>query len=123
MVRLVALPDQDLEEWLAFMWADYRSQLLGAGFSSGEASLNIEQNAKALFNNGIPNEDQRIFHVMDDEVKLGYLWVATREKSSAGVWYVYDIMIDEVFRGKGYGRSTMRAAEDYVKSQVAQYSN
>jgi ribosomal protein S18 acetylase RimI-like enzyme len=117
MVRLVVIPDQDLEEWLASMWADYRNQLLGAGFSPEEVSLNIERNEKALFNNGIPDEDQRIFYVMDDEVKLGHLWVATREKFNVGEWYVYDIMIDEVFRGKGYGRRTMQAAEDYVKSQ------
>jgi len=117
MIRLVALSDQDLGEWLALMWADYRSQLLGAGFSSEEASLNIERNGKALFDNGVPNDDQRVFHVMDEGVKVGSLWLATREKHSAGAWYVYDIMIDEGFRGKGFGRSTMRAAEDYVKSQ------
>jgi ribosomal protein S18 acetylase RimI-like enzyme len=117
MIRLVALPDQDLEEWLALMWADYRSQLLSAGFSSEEASLNIEQNEKALFDNGVPNDHQRVFHVMDEEVKVGSLWLATREKQNAGAWYVYDIMIDEEFRGKGFGRSTMRAAEEYVKSQ------
>jgi ribosomal protein S18 acetylase RimI-like enzyme len=117
MIRLVELPDQDLEEWTALMWADYRSQLLGAGFSSEEASLNIEQNGKALFDNGVPNDDQRIFHVMDGAAKVGSLWLATREKHHGGEWYVYDIMIDEEYRGKGFGRSAMRAAEDYVKSQ------
>jgi len=30
---------------------------------------------------------------------------------------VYDIVIDEEFRGEGFGRSAMQAAEDYVKSQ------
>jgi ribosomal protein S18 acetylase RimI-like enzyme len=117
MIRLVPLPDQDLEEWLALMWADGRSQLQGAGFSSEEASLRIEQNGKALFDNGVPNDDQRVFHVMDEEVKVGSLWLATREKRNAGEWYVYDIMIDEEHRGKGFGRSTMRAAEDYVRNQ------
>jgi ribosomal protein S18 acetylase RimI-like enzyme len=117
MIRLVVLPDQDLEEWLALMWADYRSQLLGAGFSSEEASLNIEQNGKALFDNGVPNDDQRVFHVMDDDVKVGSLWLSTREKRNAGEWYVYDIMIDEEYRGNGFGRSTMRVAEEFVKSQ------
>ena len=117
MIHLVELPNQDLEEWLALMWADYRNQLLGAGFSFEEASLNIEQNGKALFDNGVPNQDQRVFHVLDDGVKVGSLWLATREKQHAGEWYVYDIMIDEEYRGQGFGRSTMRAAEDYVKSQ------
>jgi ribosomal protein S18 acetylase RimI-like enzyme len=117
MIRLVPIPAQDLKVWLTAMWADYRTQLLGTGFSSEEASLNIEQNEKALFVDGAPNSDQRIFDVMDDDTKVGSLWLATREEQSAGEWYVYDIMIDEEFRGKGFGRSTMQAAEGYVKSQ------
>jgi ribosomal protein S18 acetylase RimI-like enzyme len=116
MLRLVPLSDQDLKVWLTAMWADYRQQLLITGFTSDEASLNIEQNEKALFVNGAPNDDQRFFDVMDDETKVGTLWLATREERSAGEWYVYDIVIDEEFRGKGFGRSTMQAAEDYVKS-------
>jgi len=99
------------------MWTDYRAQLLGTGLTSEEASLNIEQNEKALFVDGAPNDDQRIFDVMDNETKVGTLWLATREERSAGEWFVYDIVIDEEFRGKGFGRSTMKAAEDYVKSQ------
>jgi ribosomal protein S18 acetylase RimI-like enzyme len=117
MIRLVPKPDQDLKVWLTAMWADYRKQLLGTGFTSEEASQNIEQNETALFVDGAPNDDQRIFDVMDDETKVGSLWLATREERNAGEWYVYDIVIDEEFRGKGFGRSAMRAAEDYVKSQ------
>jgi ribosomal protein S18 acetylase RimI-like enzyme len=117
MIRLVPLLDRDLEAWLSAMWADYRDQIMGAGFTSEEASLNIEQNEKALFVDGVPNEDQRIFDVIDDETKVGSLWLATREKRSAGEWYEYDIVIDDEFRGKGLGRRTMLTAEDYVKSQ------
>ena len=117
MIRLVPKPDQDLKVWLTAMWADYRKQLLGTGFTSEEASQNIEQNETALFVDGAPNDDQRIFDVMDDETKVGSLWLATREERNAGEWYVYDIVIDEEFRGKGFGRSTMQVAEGYVTSQ------
>lgn len=117
MIRLVPISDHNLKAWLSATWGDYRNQLLGAGFTSEEASLNIEQNEKALFVNGAPNDDQRIFDVMDDETKVGSLWLASREERNAGGWYVYDIVIDEEFRGKGFGRSAMQAAEDYVKSQ------
>src|SRR5665213_2760132 len=117
MIRLAPISDLDLKVWLTAMWADYRKELLDTGFTSEEASVNIEQNEKALFTDGAPNDDQRIFDVMDDETKVGYLWLASREEQSAGEWYVYDIVIDEEFRGEGFGRSAMQAAEDYVKSQ------
>ena len=117
MIRLVPLSDQALKVWLRAMWLDYRNQLMDAGFTYEEASLNIEQNERAIFVDGVPNDDQRIFKVMDDEAKMGSLWLGSREVRNAGEWYVYDIVIDEEFRGSGFGRSTMRAAEDHVKSQ------
>ena len=117
MVRLVPMSLDNRAAWLTAMWADYRQQLINTGFSPEEASKNIEHNERELLVNGIPNADQRIFDVLDDETKVGSLWLATREAQSAGEWYVYDIVIDDAFRGRGLGRSTMRAAEDYVKSQ------
>lgn len=117
MIHLVPLSDQDLEARLAQMWADYRHQLLGAGFTSDEASLNIRKNEEALFVAGAPNDDQHFFDVMDDKTKVGSLWLATREEWNPGEWYLYDIVIDAEFRGKGFGRRTMQAAEGYVKSQ------
>lgn len=117
MIRLAPKSDRDLKEWFSAMWEDYRDELLGAGFTSEEAALNIAQNEKALFVDGAPNDEQRIFDVMDDETKVGSLWLASRVERTAGEWYVYDIVIDEGFRGRGFGRATMRAAEDYVKGQ------
>lgn len=99
------------------MWEDYRQQLLGAGFTSEEATLNIKQNAEKLFVDGAPNENQRFFNVMDAETRVGTLWLASIEERNAGEWYVYDIVIDEESRGKGFGRLTMQLAEEYVKSQ------
>ncbi len=116
MIHFVALSDEDFNEWRTAMWADYRSQLLGAGFTPEEISLNVAQFEETLFVDGVPNGDQHIFDVMDDETKVGILWLATRVDRSPGEWFVYDIVIDREFRSKGYGRSTMQAAEDYVKS-------
>ncbi len=117
MIRLVPKPDRDLQAWFTAMWDDYRKDLLDTGFNPAEALLNIEQNKKALFVNGMPNDDQRIFDVWDGETKVGDLWLATRERQSAGEWYVYNVVVDEEFRGRGLGRATMLAAEDYVKGQ------
>jgi ribosomal protein S18 acetylase RimI-like enzyme len=54
---------------------------------------------------------------MSDDLKVGVLWLASREELNPGEWFVYDIAIDEPFRGKGFGRGTMQAAEEYVMSQ------
>ena len=117
MIRLVPMSDRELEEWLTTTWKDYSNQLLNTGYTPEEASSNIEQNKHALFVNSVPNKDQHFFDIMHDELRVGSLWLASREERSAGEWYVYDIVIAEEFRGQGFGRAAMRAAEDYVKSQ------
>lgn len=99
------------------MWTDYLEQLLEAGFTQREASLNIERNKASLFVEGSPIGDQRLFDVMDDDVLVGRLWLAKIDDQGANEWFVYDVIIDQKFRGRGLGRSTMQAAEDDVRSQ------
>jgi ribosomal protein S18 acetylase RimI-like enzyme len=48
---------------------------------------------------------------------VGTLWLADKKNEEEKDWYVYDIIVNEEFRGKGFGRLTMRAAEDFVKDQ------
>ncbi|HEY5110829.1 MAG TPA: GNAT family N-acetyltransferase [Acidimicrobiales bacterium] len=116
MILLRPKSDADLKAWIPMMWADYRESILSAGFSSEEADLNIERNEKTLFVDGMPNDEQHFFDVVDDETIVGTIWLAEGREGSPSEWFVYDIVIDEEFRGKGLGRSTMLAAEDYVKS-------
>jgi ribosomal protein S18 acetylase RimI-like enzyme len=102
------------------MWSHYADELVGAGFTPKEAKQNIERNKKTLFDNDIPNDSQRIFDVLDDDVAIGSLWLAMREEGNegnSGEWFIYDIVIDPEHRGKGLGRSTMQAAEEYVRSE------
>ncbi len=117
MVHLEPKFGSNVRSWLSSMWTDYLDQLLEAGFSEREASLNIERNKSSLFVDGVPNDDQRLFDVMDDDVLVGSLWLAKMDDQGAHEWFVYDVVIDQAFRGRGFGRSTMQAAEDYVRSQ------
>lgn len=101
--------------WLDQMWREYHHDLLGAGMSPEEAARNVERNREQLFVDGEPVEGQFIFDVLDGDQVVGSLWLGTRPDSQE--WYIYEIVVDEPFRGSGRGRSTMRAAEAYVKAQ------
>jgi ribosomal protein S18 acetylase RimI-like enzyme len=120
VIRLQTKSPTDTAAWLVAMWSHYADELVGAGFTPKEAKQNIERNKKTLFDNDIPNDSQRIFDVLDDDVAIGSLWLAMREEGNegnSGEWFIYDIVIDPEHRGKGLGRSTMQAAEEYVRSE------
>lgn len=103
--------DGDLRAWFSTMFDVYREELIEAGNSPEEADKNIERNRSQLFVGDDPAEGQFIFDVLRGEEKVGTLWLGVRSGTD---WWIYDIVVDEEFRGTGLGRPTLRAAEEYV---------
>nr|WP_263313793.1 GNAT family N-acetyltransferase [Mammaliicoccus sp. Marseille-Q6498] len=71
---------------------------------------------KKLLPDGLNTEGHRIFTINDNNEKIGILWLHVFEKSNVLKSFIYDIKIDEAFRGKGYGTDTMEALDEYCKS-------
>jgi len=66
-----------------------------------------------LLPDGLATPDQWIFRVEADGEPVGWLWLALRNpRAEAGVGFIYDISVDESFRGRGYERAAMQSAED-----------
>ncbi|SCL69470.1 GNAT family N-acetyltransferase [Micromonospora peucetia] len=56
--------------------------------------------------------------VLPDGACVGVLWLAlTHPRGEPDCAYIYDIEIDEAYRGAGYGRALLAAAEDAVRSR------
>jgi ribosomal protein S18 acetylase RimI-like enzyme len=115
-MELKEKPPADVAEWLVVMWADYRKDLLGAGMSESEADKNIERNRTQLFDGDELVKGQYVFDVINEVATIGTLWLADRSEQSEGEWFIYDIVVDQAFRGRGFGRLTMQAAEEFVRS-------
>jgi GNAT superfamily N-acetyltransferase len=112
-VELREKSDDDLRSWLSGMWDIYRQDLIDAGNSPEDAEKNIERNRSQLFVGDDLADGQFIFDVVRDEEKVGTLWLGVRAGAD---WWIYDIVVDEEFRGTGLGRPTLRAAEEYVQA-------
>lgn len=97
------------------MWREYLESLLKAGSSLEEAERNVERNRSATFDGDTPRSGQFIFDVLSDEQTVGSLWLA--QQGSTSEWFVYDVEIDEDFRGRGIGRGTMEVAEKFVRER------
>jgi len=53
-----------------------------------------------------------IFNLIKEETKIGFLWLyVLNEKKSA---YLYDIYIQEQYRGNGLGKDAINVAENWV---------
>ena len=116
MITLRTISEASREIFFSKTWEEYRVELLGAGFTNEQADTNIDQNRSQIFTDGVLNDDQHIFDVFNERERVGTLWLASKESTSAGEWFIYDIVIEAAYRGKGLGKELMLAAEEFVKS-------
>jgi ribosomal protein S18 acetylase RimI-like enzyme len=117
VVELREKPPAGVAAWLASMWVGYREELLGAGMSEAEADQNIERNRSQLLDGDQLVAGQFVLDVLDEGEAVGSLWLANQSPQGQSAWFIYDIVIDEKFRGRGLGRQTMTAGEEFVKAR------
>jgi ribosomal protein S18 acetylase RimI-like enzyme len=110
-------PD-DRQRWRTAEIAHYRAELLEAGNSAQDVEENITRNQSQLWIGDEPAKGQFIFDVIRGDKRVGNLWLGARPGSDSE-WWIYDIEIDEEFRGTGLGRATLRAAEEFAQAHGA----
>jgi ribosomal protein S18 acetylase RimI-like enzyme len=117
MFELKPVQEDELSAYFDTLWQDLRVEFTEAGFSTEYADENIESTRKQFFPNDELAPGNFLFYAFNDGVKVGKLWLCSVERESKTEWSVYDIETFNGFRGKGFGRSIMLEAEDYVRSK------
>ncbi|MGC1239644.1 MAG: GNAT family N-acetyltransferase [Acidimicrobiales bacterium] len=108
----------DRNRWHEVERERYRSELLEAGNSLEAAQANIDRNDAQLWVGDEPVKGQYVFDVIRGDEKVGTLWLGTTPVSDSE-WWIYDIEIDEEFRGTGLSRPTLAAAEEFARANGA----
>lgn len=116
MIRLVQMNEEEFEPFahaIAINYADgkVKSGSWDADNSIGRAKMVLEK----ILPQGMKTRNHFFYTIQDggNGEHVGSIWLGVREKTEdpPGLW-VWDIMIDEKFRRKGYGRQAMLAAEN-----------
>jgi len=116
MFELRALEENELTPYFENLWKDYRAEFIAAGFSEEIANESVENSKKSYFPNQKLAPGNSIFFAYDSSSKVGKLWLYSVEREGKTEWSIYDVETFDDFRGKGYGRAIMLAAEDYVRA-------
>lgn len=116
MIRLVPMTEGEFEIYLEKAIADYAADKAGAGdWSEEEALERSRQSYQELLPQGVATENNYLFRIQLEEngEKIGMIWMKHEAPRPHG--FIYDIVLDEVQRGKGYGKQTMLALEEFAK--------
>jgi ribosomal protein S18 acetylase RimI-like enzyme len=117
MVKLELKTSDELSAWLPSKKVEYISERIKAGESSDVANRMSDSQFAELFPNGSPAEGQFVMNVIDDDDVVGTLWMGRPFSGDGSTWFIFDIEISKDFRGRGYGRAAMQAAEGWTRER------
>ncbi|HUZ40073.1 MAG TPA: GNAT family N-acetyltransferase [Acidimicrobiales bacterium] len=115
MVYLESKTSEELASWLPAMKVHYIAERIKAGESTEDAHRVSEMQFGQLFPEGVLADGQHVMNIVADETTVGTLWMGRPFSGDSKTWFVFDIEIAEDFRGRGYGRAAMEAAETWTR--------
>ncbi len=118
-IFLRPLSDEERRLWLQAQQDDYVAERVRAGETTEEARRVAERQYALLFPGGAPAPGQLLSRVMDGHQAVGWLWIGPHSPERPHSYWIWDIAIEEPFRGGGRGRAAMVLAEEQALSAGA----
>ena len=115
MVKLEPIQQKDFEIFLERGIREYAEDHVRNGnWTAEEALERSKKEFEQLLPDGVNSKDQFLFSITDETNgnKIGVLWVQIKNQKA----FIYDFIIDESFRGKGYGKQALAALDEKLIS-------
>jgi len=114
-LRLVELDEASYREFREHLVRDYAADKVRAGaWAEAEAESRAAKDVDGLLPEGPATRDHFLYSVRDESAaaEVGIVWFAlTNSGAGRSVW-IYDIIIDEDFRRRGYATRTLELVEN-----------
>jgi ribosomal protein S18 acetylase RimI-like enzyme len=115
MIKLVPLQQEDFKPYLERGIREYADDHVRNGnWTAEEALERSRKEFDQLLPDGVNSKDQFLYSIIDDPDgnKVGLLWAQVKDHKA----FIYDFIIDESFRGKGYGKQALLALDEKLQS-------
>ena len=115
-VQLRPMREDEFTAWLPRLREDYGQAMIDdAGVTPEGAREKAAADVESLFPGERPSAEQLVFVIEADDKRVGELWLAEREDLRQPTLFIYDIHIDEAYRGRGYGKAAMILVEEEAR--------
>jgi RimJ/RimL family protein N-acetyltransferase len=117
-ISLVELDDAPFREYRDHLVRDYAADKVRAGaWSESEAQIRAAKDVDGLLPEGPATQGHFLYSVREDaaDAEVGTVWFALRDSGVGRYVWIYDIIIDENFRRRGYASRTLELVEARAK--------
>ncbi|HNR80469.1 MAG TPA: GNAT family N-acetyltransferase [Mesotoga infera] len=120
MVRLEKMAAEDFDTYIEKLTANYAKDNVRSGRWTREEALekSVSQ-INSLLPEGIETQNHVFFSIVDEGTGdvVGYIWLHVVPGEGPKKAFIYDLIIFEKFRKRGYGRAALVALEEYAKEK------
>jgi ribosomal protein S18 acetylase RimI-like enzyme len=114
MVRLIPMTEREFQAYLECDVRRYAQEHIKAGdWHPSDALERSRREHHRLLPNGLASKNQYLLSIEAEELgaKVGIIWFAVHDTSA----FVYDLLIHDKFRRRGYGTQALVALEEKVR--------
>jgi RimJ/RimL family protein N-acetyltransferase len=117
-ISLVELDDAPYRAYRDHLVRDYAADKVRAGaWSESEAQIRAAKDVDGLLPEGPATQGHFLYSVREDaaDAEVGTVWFALRDSGVRRYVWIYDIIINENFRRRGYASRTLELVEARAK--------
>ena len=118
MITLIPMEEIEFDTFFEDNIVRYAEENVRSGrWQQHEALEKSRASFEGFLPNGLQSKDQHIFNIFDDEqdLKLGILWVEVKMDEPHRPAFIFDFVIDEPYRGKGFGKKSLTVLDEKLK--------
>jgi ribosomal protein S18 acetylase RimI-like enzyme len=116
MSKLIPMTQPEYDEYLKHLIPDYAVENVRAGYwDESEALEKSRQQVESLLPQGLQTKDNYIYSLFDGDHKVGMIWMKANIDRPGRDGFIFDVIVDERFRGKGYGKQIMALIEEKAR--------
>lgn len=119
MIALRPMSQERHDKWASTLWQVYYQELIRAGFSEEYARENSAEDPNNSIEFGKLQPGSFVLEAVYQDQAIGVVWLVQKNTE----WWIYDIEVDDVHRGEGLGRATLRAIERFASEQGGEKLN
>lgn len=117
-IKLVELAEAPFREYRERLAREYAEDKVRAGvWSQAEAEVRASRELEELLPEGPSTRDHFLYSVRDDDLpaEVGIVWFAVNNSGVGRSIWIYDIIIHEQFRRRGYARRALELVDDRAR--------
>ena len=117
-VTLVEMDERAFREYTAHLVHDYAADKVEAGvWSADEAEDRAAKEIDGLLPDGTLTRDHYLYSVRDESVpaEVGILWISPRDSGTGRTLWIYDVIVHDGFRRRGYASRILHLVEDKAR--------